>query len=300
MIEALRCAIEVQRGMTARNATVPAERRIRFRIGINLGDIIEQDGDLLGDGVNVAARLEGPAEPGGICLSRAARDQVRDRLDVRLDDRGEVEVKNIARPVRVFSELADGEAPRPRARQRAPRLLVLTVAAVVLTILAAGGLWWWQPWVERVEPADVARMAYPLPDKPSIAVLPFGNLSDDAGQDFFAAGITDDIITDLSKVSGLFVTAAHATKSFKGKDASNREVSEALGVRYVLSGSVRRDGERVRITAQLADVLGGNHIWSNRYDRELVDVFAVQSEVTKRAVTAMEVTLKAREQDRVY
>jgi TolB-like protein len=143
-------------------------------------------------------------------------------------------------------------------------------------------------------------MAYPLPDKPSIAVLPFGNLSDDAGQDFFAAGITDDIITDLSKISGLFVTAPHATQSFKGKDASIREISEALGVRYVLSGSVRRDGERVRITAQLADALRGDHIWSNRYDRELVNVFSVQSEVTKRVVAAMEVTLKAREQDRVY
>ncbi len=303
VVEALRCMIDIQQAMGERNADVPEERRIRFRVGVNLGDVIEQeDGDLLGDGVNVAARLEGLAEPGGICLSRAARDQVRDRMDVSFEDLGEVEVKNIARPVRTFRVLLDGAGPAPASgpthRRRGRRNFQVAAVAVSLAIIGAV-LIWQEPWRTEVEAASIERMAFPLPDKPSIAVLPFSNLSDDASQDFFADGMTDDIITDISKVSGIFVIAPHSTRGYKDKDILDRSVAEELGVRYVLRGSVRRAGGQLRLTARLIDAIKGVHLWADRYDRSVEDVFQVQSELTEQVVKAMAVTLKAREQDRI-
>ncbi len=300
VIEAVRCAIGIQHKIAERNAPVPEERRIRFRIGLHVGDVIDQGGDLLGDGVNVAARLEGLSEPGGICLSRAARDQVRDWIDVALEDLGEVPVKNIERPVRVFRVVMDGTARKmPGVRRTRPKKKPVIAAALAAAAISVG-VKWWQPWVPHVERASVKNLAYALPDKPSIAVLPFTNMSDDKEQELFSAGITEDIITDLSKVSGLFVVARNSSFTFKGKATKVRQIAEDLGVRYVLEGSVRRTGDKLRITTQLSDVIRGKHLWSERYDRNVSDVFADQSDVAARVVKAMAVTLKANELDRLF
>ena len=298
-VEAVRCATEVQQELGKRNADVPEDRRMEFRIGVNLGDVVVEGDDLLGDGVNVAARLQELADAGGICISRAARDQVRDKLDVVLDDMGEVEVKNIVRPVRAFRVIWDGETPDRRAATtgRVSRRWLAVAAALVMTVGAAAVVAWFRPWAPDVEPASVERMAYPLPDKPSIAVLPFTNMSDDPGQDYFADGITDDLITDLSKVSGLFVIARNSTFVYKGRAMEIHQVAEDLGVRYVLEGSVRRAGGQVRINAQLIDATTGGHLWAERYDGSMADVFSLQDNVTKQIVTALAVTLTDNEQN---
>ena len=303
VVDAVQCAVEIQNGMSERNADEGDERRIDFRIGVNLGDIIIEGNDIHGDGVNVAARLEGLAEPGGICISRAARDQIRDKLNFSLKDMGEVEVKNISRPVRVFSVLTDIENARATVSAQASGLgrskLLLVVATLAIGVIGAG-LMWLEPWQSKVEAASVERMAFPLPDKPSIAVLPFANLSEDKKQEYFADGITEDIVTDISKVSGIFVVAHNSTFTYKGKATKVNKIAEELGVRYVLEGSVRRAGNKLRINAQLIDAIKGVHLWADRYDREVKDVFAVQSEVTEQVVKAMAVTLKANEHDRLF
>ena len=242
VIDAVRCAVEVQREMKERNADVPANRRIEFRVGINIGDIIIDEGDIYGDGVNVAARLEALAEPGGISVSRVVRDQVRDKLDFSFDDRGEQQVKNIARPVRVY-------VVRPGER---------TVGSSIATGEAPS-----------------------LPEKPSIAVLPFQNLSGDPEQEYFADGVIEEIITSLSRNRAFFVISRNTTFTYKGPAIDVAKVARELGVRYVLEGSIRRAGNRVRITAQLTDAGGGRHLWADRYDRELADVFAVQEEIAQ-------------------
>jgi len=261
VVDAVECAVAIQREMLNRETDIPEDRRIQYRIGINVGDVVDEDGDLLGAGVNVAARLEGLAEPGGICISRTARDQVRDLLDVTLEDMGEVEVKNIARPVRCFSVVLDTLDDAP---QNIPMPLDVTLA---------------------------------LPTKPSIAVLPFQNMSVDAEQEFFADGMTEDIITGLSQFHSLFVIARNSSFAYKGKSPDVREVARDLGVRYILEGSVRKGGERIRITGQLIDAETGNHLWAERYDRNLEDVFAVQDEVTEAivAVIAPEISNVERE-----
>jgi adenylate cyclase len=243
VVDAVRCAVEVQRGMAERNADVPADKRIEFRVGINVGDIISDDNDIYGDGVNVAARLEALAEPGGICVSRVVRDQVRDKLDFTFDDKGEQQVKNIARPVRVYRVGARASGPPAAETQAVPTLA--------------------------------------LPEKPSIAVLPFQNLSGDAEQEYFADGIVEDVITALSRNRAFFVISRNTTFTYKGPSVDVARVARELGVRYVLEGSVRRAGNRVRITAQLIDAASGHHLWADRYDRELADVFAVQDEIAQ-------------------
>ena len=261
-----RLAVEVQLAMRARNTDLPEDRQIRYRIGINIGDIIVEDDDIYGDGVNIASRLESLAEPGGICVRRNVRNQVRDKLDLDYEDRGEIKVKNIARPIRVFSVVLDDKAkalvtPVVAAPIKTGHRRWLAMAAVlVLGLVAAGGLAWWQPWAPDVEPASLERMAFPLPEKPSIAVLPFTNLSDDPSQEYFADGMTEDLITDLSKISGLFVIARNSSFSYKGQQVTVRQVAEELGVRYVLEGSVRRAGDQVRINAQLIDATTGGHL----------------------------------------
>jgi len=282
VVAALRCAIEVQNGMAQRNEDVPEQERISFRIGLNLGDVIEQKNDLLGDGVNIAARLEGMAEPGGICLSRAARDQVRDRIDVPLEDMGEVVVKNIRRPVRVFRVATDGvPTVKPIARRSSTLQRKLAVAALALTVVAGGGIWWWQPWVERVEPVRPDRIAIPLPDKPSIAVLPFAHLSGDPKDNYFTDGFTEELITDLAQSKELFVIARNSTFTYKGRAVKIRQVAEELGVRYVLEGSVRRIRENIRITAQLIDASTGINIWAKRYDTPTAALFDVQDKLSR-------------------
>ena len=255
-VAAVECAVAVQRGMAERNAEVPEDRRIAFRIGINLGDVIIDGDDIYGDGVNVAARLQELADPGGVCVSANIYEQVEGKLDVAFDDRGEQTVKNIAKPVRVYG-VNDGEAGTP-----------------------------------------IGQPPPPLPDKPSIAVLPFDNMSGDPEQEYFSDGITQDIITELARFRSLFVIARNSSFSFKGQTIEAKEIARRLGVRYLVEGSVRRAGNRVRITAQLIDAAHDTHLWAERYDRELEDIFAVQDEVTHAIVTAIEPELVSAERER--
>ena len=303
VVDAVRCAVLIQRGMAERNAGIPKDRRIAFRIGINLGDIIIDGDDIYGDGVNVAARLEALAEPGGIFVSRTVRDHVRDKLPLALDDLGEHQVKNIARPVRVFRVLADaGAVGQAAGRAKAPlpwRFAALLAAVVILAAAALGVALWLRPWDSAIDAVSNTDPVLPLPDKPSIAVLPFANLSDDAEQDYFADGLTDDLITDLSKISGLFVIARNSVFAYEGEPADVRRVARELGVRYVLEGSVRRAGDRVRINAQLIDGATGNHLWAERYDRDYADIFALQDEVIERIVEALSVELTETEETQV-
>jgi TolB-like protein/class 3 adenylate cyclase len=257
VVEAVTCGLAVQRGMIERNTGVPEDQRVEFRIGINLGDIIIDEGDIYGDGVNIAARLEGLAPPGGICVSRVVRDQVRDRLDVAFDDMGEQQVKNIARPLRVYC-VRVGEGRGSKA--------------------------------QSVAPAPPA-----LPDKPSIAVLPFQNISGDPEQDYFVDSMIEEIITALSRIRWLFVIARNSSFSYKGQSPDVRQVGRELGVRYVLEGSVRKAGNRVRITGQLIDVETGAHLWADRFDGSLEDVFEIQGNVASSIAGVIEPALQAAE-----
>jgi TolB-like protein len=293
VVEAVQCAVDIQRGMAARNAEVPEARRIEFRIGINLGDVIVEGDDIYGDGVNVAARLEGLADPGGICVSRTVRNQVRDKLQVGFEDLGEQEVKNIARPVRVFRVDLDGTGRRtparpPRARTKPGRSAVLAVTGVVLLAAAAGLAAWWQPWRSEIEP------------EPSVAVLPFANQSSGAEDDYFSDGITEDIIADLGRFSNLMVFSRNAVFHYKDKPATPEEISRELGARYLVGGSVRRSGDRVRVRAQLSDAEQGTVLWSGRYEEGIDDIFAVQDEITQRVVGALVKRLDLVEQERAF
>ncbi len=258
VVDAVRCAVDVQREMALRNTDVPAERRIEFRIGINLGDIIKDGRDVYGDGVNVAARLEALATPGGICVSRVVRDQVRDKLGFAFDDRGEQQVKNITRPVRVFDVKMTGET------------MTLT-------------------------PDSAARAPLALPDKPSIAVLPFQNMSGDPEQEYFADGMVEEIITALSRIRWLFVIARNSSFTYKRRSVDVKQVGRELGVRYVLEGSVRKGGNRVRITAQLIEAETGAHLWADRFDGSLEDVFELQDKVAINVAGVIEPALQAAE-----
>lgn len=255
VVEAVRAAAELQQAMAERNAGVPEEQRIEFRVGINLGDVAIDGEDIHGDGVNIAARLEALAEPGGIYVSRAVHDQVRDRLELRFEDLGMQRFKNIDRPVRVWRWLRNGTAPTPEG---------------IRIEMSPGG-------------------------RPSIIVLPFNNMSRDPDQDYFADGITEDIIADLSKVSGLLVAARHSSFTCKGVPAAIQRICRDFDVRYVLEGSVRTADNRVRITAQLIDGVSGRQVWADRYDRELVDIFAIQDEIAHSIADALQVRLPLHE-----
>jgi adenylate cyclase len=254
VVDAVRCAVDIQRSMIERNAKVPTESRIEFRVGINVGDIISDENDIYGDGVNVAARLEALAEPGGIMVSRNVHDQVRDKLSFGFEDMGEQIVKNIARPIGVHRiSLAESAAPAiAKSTASSPKSELSTT------------------------------------DRPSIAVLPFANMSGDPEQEYFADGISEDLITGLSKLRWFFVIARNSSFTYKGKAVDIKRVARELGVRYVLEGSVRKGGNRVRITAQLIDAATNNHIWADRYDGEMADVFELQDEITKKVVSAIE------------
>jgi adenylate cyclase len=296
VVDAVQCAVEIQRELGARNAALPMSRQMQFRIGINLGDVIVEGPRLYGDGVNIAARLESLAEGGGVCLSGPAYDQVEGKLPHVYEFLGEHTVKNIARPVRVYRlRLTPGAGPAPEARSapRSVRRRRVVVGGIGLLLLAGigAGWWWWR--------VSVSSGRLPLPDRPSVAVLPFTNLSQDPAQEYFSDGVTEDLITGLSKVSGLFVIARNSVFTYKGKPVKIRDVGRDLGVRYVLEGGVQRSGSRVRITAQLVDAGTGYHVWAERYDREVRDIFAVQDEVTQRIVRALAVKLSAVEQGRL-
>jgi adenylate cyclase len=277
---------------------------MEFRIGINLGDVIDEEDRIYGDGVNIAARLEALADPGGICISKTAFDQIETKLPLGYEFLGEQDVKNIAKPVGAYKVLMDAEAVgkvigevRPKTKQ----LRWAAVGALVVLIIGAGALAIWNFYLRPAyQPASVEKMAFPLPDKPSIAVLPFVNMSEDPKQDYLADGITENIISALSKIPGMFVIARNSTFTYKGKAVKVQKVSEELGVRYVLEGSVQKSGDRVRVSAQLIDAIKGYHLWSERYDRKLKDIFALQDEITMKIMTATQVKLTEGEQARVY
>jgi adenylate cyclase len=254
VVNAVTCAVELQRGIRDRNADVPQDRRIQFRIGINLGDVIVEGDDIYGDGVNVAARLEGVARPGGIAISHSVRDQIGNRLDLVFEDTGEQKLKNIERPIRVYNVS-----------------------------------------IEQVAARNSEGHASTPEERPSIAVLPFNNMSGDSEQEYFSDGITEDLITDLSKVSGLSVVARHTAFTYKNKSVNVQEVGRELGVAFVLEGSVRKAGARVRVTGQLIDSTNGNHVWADRFDRELTDIFVIQDEITHAIVEQLKVKLHPQE-----
>jgi TolB-like protein/class 3 adenylate cyclase/Flp pilus assembly protein TadD len=347
VVDAIECAAEIQKELKTRNAELPENRRMEFRIGVNLGDVIEDGEQILGDGVNIAARLESLADAGGICISGTAFDQVKNKLNLGYKYLGEQTVKNILEPVRVYRVLMEPEAAgkvlgekkvKPRQWQRA----TISLMAVVIVIVAAIVIWKYytppdspkgvtpkekigatqpekppattplSPEVdlkEKVVPpspekvsktitpsppvdkADPKKMVLPLPEKPSIAVLPFVNMSGDPKKDYLSDGITEEIINALSKISRIFVIARNSTFTYKNKPVKVQRVSEEMGVQYVLEGSVQWSGNRVRITAQLIDALKGHHLFSERYDRELKDIFALQDEITMKVLTAMRVAL---------
>jgi len=352
VVDAVRCAVEIQKELKTRNVELPENRRMEFRIGVNLGDVIEEGDKILGDGVNIAARMESLSEAGGICISGTAYDQVENKLSLGYEYLGEQTVKNIAKPIRVYRVLMEPEAAgkvigekkvKPKQWQRA------TIGFMVVVIVVIAALVIWKlytpsapqpevvskekiptpqpekpsatiptapaPSVEttpkekvtsplpekvtkptpppapKMEVASKEKMAFPLPDVPSIAVMPFVNMSGDPKQEFFSDGITENIITALSKVPRLFVISRQSTFFYKGKPVKVKQVSEELGVRYVLEGSVQRSTDRIRINAQLIDALTGRHLWAERYDRDLTELFDLQDEITMKILTAVRVKL---------
>ena len=300
VVDAVRCAIEVQTGLIERNAGVPPERRIEYRVGVHLGDVVEEaDGDLMGDGVNIAARLEGIAKPGAICLSEDAYRQVKSRLDLAVADLGPTQLKNIAERVRVYSLEVGGaaatppamatvkkerEIPAPRSASGTWRWPALAAALAVFLVLAAG---WYVLGGRPLKPAQAGHL--------SIVVLPFANLSGDPSQDYFADGITENLTTDLSRLSGAFVIARNTAFTFKGKNADAREIGKELGVRYVLEGSVQRDQNQVRVNAQLIDAESGGHLWAERFDKPLSNLFSIQDEIVASLASRLGAELMANE-----
>ncbi len=276
-VQAVRFAIAMQEGVAERNADIPDDRRILYRIGINVGDVLPDGDDLLGDGVNVAARLEAQAPPGSIMLSRTVRDQVRDKVEISLEDMGEIRVKNITRPVRAFRITGKGsQAASQRRRWRRPALFAL----VCLTLVIVAGAWWWSARTD-FEPVRPSEMALELPDGPSIAVMPFAYIgAGEAENGYLADGISENIITNLAKLPDLLVIAQSSSFSLKGEDVDVREIAGRFGVRYVLQGSVQKSGEKLRITAHLLDAVVGQHLWSEAFDRKTGDFFDIQDEIT--------------------
>jgi adenylate cyclase len=300
VVDAVECSVEIQKELRARNAELPENRKMEFRIGVNLGDVIEEGDRIFGDGVNIASRLESLSESGGVCISGTAFDQVRNKLELGYEYLGEQTVKNIAIPVRVYRVLMEPQAAgkvigekkvEPSQRQRTAQIVMWA-----LIIIAAGvTIWklyiWSTPHLPKEEVASKDRMAFPLPDKPSIAVLPFTNMSGDPKEEYFCDGITDQIITSLSMIPRLFVIARNSTFVYKGKAVKVNKVAEEMGVQYVLEGSVQRSKERLRILVQLIDAIKGIHLWSERYDRDLKDLFVLQDEIARQIMTALQVKL---------
>jgi len=294
--DAVRCAVVMQEALS--------DGPLDFRMGINLGDITDDGDDIHGDGVNIAARIEGLAEPGGICISGSVYDQVHNKLNSTFADMGEQKVKNIATPVRVYSVVSSGStgAVSDSREESGPGRLRTSVFATAIGILIAAigiGFWWYQQGSQQVDTPTPNTAATTQSDKLSIAVLPFNNLSGDKSQEYFADGMSEDLITDLSKISGLLVVARNSTFAYKGQQFDIRDVARELGVRYVVEGSVRKASGRVRITAQLIDADTGLHVWADRYDRELNDIFALQDEVRQRIIEALQLKLTGTDKHRL-
>ena len=307
VVDAVQCGVEIQQVLRAKNALIPETRRMEFRIGINLGDVIEEGDSIYGDGVNIASRLEGLAEAGGICISESAYQQIENKLPLRYEYLGEHEVKNIAKPVKVYRARIEPEAAPSRVigekkpgRIRLSRAVLAGIALVVI----AGAVVLYQfvlhPANPKTDLVSKVKTALPIPDKPSIAVLPFKNLSGSPEQEFLADGITESIIGAISRVSGLFVIASNSVFAYKGKPIKVQTVSEELGVRNILEGTVQRAGNKLRVNAQLIDATTGRHLWSEKYDREMKDLFSVQDQISKEVLTALRVKLGEGEQERVW
>ncbi|MCU0591647.1 MAG: adenylate/guanylate cyclase domain-containing protein [Desulfobacterales bacterium] len=300
VVDAVQCAVATQKELQARNTELSENRKMQFRIGVNLGDVIEEESRIYGDGVNIAARLESLADPGGICVSKTAFDQIETKLPFGYEFLGEQTVKNIAKPVGAYRVVLEPRVTKKKAaglKQGAGRKIAIIGLAAALLVVA--GVAFWQSFLRSaapppappVEKADTKAMALPLPDEPSIAVLPFVNMSDDPKQEFLCDGMAEAIITALSKVPAMFVIARNSTFVYKGKPVKAKQVSEELGVRYVLEGSLQRSADRLRITVQLIDALTGHHLWAERYDRDLKDIFALQDEITLKILHGVRVKL---------
>jgi len=298
VVDAVQCAVAVQKELQGRNAELPENRKMLFRIGVNLGDVIEEESRIYGDGVNIAARLESLADPGGVCVSKTAFDHIESKLPLGYEFLGEQTVKNIAKPVGAYRVVLEPRVTRGRGSgfraQGVKRRITVIGLSVVLVLAAGAALWQFflRPSAPPVEKADPKQTALPLPELPSIAVLPFVNLSEDQKDQLLCDGITDNIINALSKVPRLFVIARNSTFTYKGKPVKVKQVSEELGVRYVLEGSVLRSGDHVRITAQLVDALTGNPLLAERYDGKTTDLFTLQDDITMRVLSAVRVKLE--------
>ena len=303
VVNAVYVAIKIQEKIKKSNKGIPENRRMDFRIGINLGDVIEEEERIYGDGVNIAARVEGLAVAGGIAISGTVYEHVKDKLSLGYHYLGEQEVKNIQEPVRVYQILTAPETAGKVIGEKKPKagnLRRASLGAIAFIIATAGAFAFWKYYISvQIEPASLDKMAFSLPEKPSIAVLPFVNLSDDPKQEYFSDGITDDLITDLSKISGLFVIARNSVFTYKGKTVKISQIAEEMGVRYIMEGSVRRAGDRVRINAQLIDCTTGGHIWAERYDGKIGDVFSLQDKITRKIVAVLTVKLTEGEEKQV-
>ena len=303
-VNALECAVDIQKRLKKENAGFADDMKLQFRIGINIGDVVQDEDRIYGSGVNIAARIEGLADPGGICISRNAYDHIKDKLKLGYEYLGQHEVKNIKDPVRVYKVLSDPEdagkliGEEPKREKKKWILPVVIVAAIV--VVSLGWHFYQSTTKPDIEPASIEKMALPLPDLPSIAVLPFVNISGDPKQEFFSDAITENIITALSKVPRLFVISRQSTFFYKGKPVKVKQVSEEFGVQYVLEGSVQRSADRIRISAQLIDALTGHHLWAERYDSDQKDLFAVQDEITMRILQAIRVELSEGEISSAY
>ena len=299
VVDAVQCAVEIQKDLKARNEELPEESRMPFRIGINLGDVIEEDGNIYGDGVNVASRLESLADAGGVCISRSVHDHVKNKLSVGYQSLGGHSVKNIAEPVQVYRVLPEPDAfgkavGKVWYRLKQWQKVALAVAVALLPVFANLAVKKYidytgsSPWIFSF---FSEKTTLPLPDKPSIAVLPLENMTGDPKQEYFTDGLTEEIITSLSKISSLFVISRNSSFTYKGKPVNLKKVSKELGVRYVLEGSFQKSGDRVRINAQLIDAISDQHLWAEHYDRDMKDIFALQDEIIFKILTALQVNL---------
>jgi len=301
VVDAVQCAVEIQRELAERNLELPKERKMVFRIGVNLGDVVEEKDRIYGDGVNIAARLESICDGGGVCISGTAFEHVGNKLDLEYEDLGDHEVKNIEKPVRVYRVLSyPGAAAHRVIRAKktvAKKWSKLLVAAVAVFVVIGAVAVWHLYFRPPMQISSVERIASPLPEKPSIAVLPFNNLSDDPKQEYFADGMTDELITDLSKISGLMVISRNSSFTYKGKTVNVRQVADELNVKYVLEGSIQRAGDRVRIRAQLIDGATDHHLWAESYDAVMDNIFDLQDEITQKIAAVLALKLTAREQN---
>jgi len=303
VVDAVQCAVAVQMEIKACNNELPEYRRMQFRIGINLGDIIQEGERIYGDGVNIAARLEGLAEPGGICISKTVFDHIESKLPYGYDFIGDQTVKNIAKPVGAYRVLMEPRVTTTSKNIRkksvtSRRGSIMAAAAAILVLAIAVAMWKFFMRSPSVDPAPSNKAAYPVPDKPSIAVLPFDNLSDDPAQEYFVDGMADELITGLSKISGLLVISRNSSFTYKGKPAKIQQVAEDLNVAYVLEGSVQKSGNRVRIRAQLIDGKTDHHLWAETYDGVMDNIFDLQDQITRKIVDALAVKLTKAEEDR--